>query len=93
VISTDVGESLKEICVEISKRYEIHFVEIGYEENHVHLLVQSVPKLSVTKIVGTIKSITAKEVFRLHPEIKQKLWGGNARQVDIMAIRKLFSNI
>jgi len=77
VISREVGESLKETCVEISKRYEIHFVEIGYEENHVHMLVQSVPKLSVTMIVGTIKSITGGELFRLHPEIKQKLWGGH----------------
>jgi len=77
VIGEDVGGSLAKTCMEISERYEIHFVEIGYEENHVHLLVQSVPMLSVKKIVGTIKSITAKEVFRLHPEVKQKLWGGN----------------
>ncbi|WP_025125657.1 transposase, partial [Myroides odoratimimus] len=25
----------------------------------------------------TIKSITAREMFRIHPEIKQLLWGGN----------------
>ena len=25
----------------------------------------------------TIKSITAKELFRLHPEVKHQLWGGN----------------
>ena len=29
VITKDIGESLKEICLQISKRYEIHFVEIG----------------------------------------------------------------
>ena len=28
-------------------------------------------------IVRTIKSITAKELFRLHPEVKNQLWGGN----------------
>ena len=77
VIDQQVGGSLKQVCVEISERYEIHFVEIGHEEDHVHFLVQSVPKLSVSKIVGTIKSITAKELFRRHPSIKQKLWGGN----------------
>ena len=46
-ITKEIGESLKEICLQISDRYEIHFVEIGYESNHVHFLVQSVPKLSV----------------------------------------------
>jgi len=40
-------------------------------------LIQSVPKISVEIIVRIVKSITAKEIFRLHPEIKSKLWGGD----------------
>jgi putative transposase len=62
--------------VEISKRYEIEFLEIGTDKNHVHFLVQSVPKYSPTKIIQTIKSITAREIFARHPELKKKLWGG-----------------
>lgn len=31
---------------------------------------------SPTKIIRTVKSITAKEIFKKHPEVKQKLWGG-----------------
>jgi len=77
IISKEIGESLKEICLQISERYEIHFVEIGYEPNHVHFLVQSVPRLCVSEISRTIKSITAKQLFHRHPEIKVKLWGGN----------------
>jgi REP element-mobilizing transposase RayT len=77
VISRAIGETLKEICIEISERYEIHFIEIGYESNHVHFLVQSVPKLSVSEISRIIKSITAKQLFQRHPEIELKLWGGN----------------
>lgn len=33
--------------------------------------------MSSTEIVGTIKSITAKEIFRLCSYVKKKLWGGN----------------
>jgi len=76
VFSEVVDNTLKEICLEISKRYQIHFLEIGTDDNHVHFLVQSVPTYSPTKIVTTIKSITAREVFRLNPEVKQKLWDG-----------------
>ena len=68
--------SLKEICLEISKRYEITFIEIGTEEDHVHFLVQSAPSYSPSKIVQIIKSIIAKQMFKKHPEIKKKLWGG-----------------
>ena len=50
-ISKEVGETLKQVCFEISERYEIQFVEIGYETDHVHFLVQSVPSYSVSKMV------------------------------------------
>ena len=36
VITSKIGETLKRICFEISDRYEVHFVEIGYEPDHVH---------------------------------------------------------
>ena len=72
-----VQESIKAICIGISLRYEINFLEIGMERDHVHFLVQSVPAMSVTRIVSTIKSLTAREIFRKHDEVKQKLWGGN----------------
>ena len=62
--------------MEISKRYEIEFLEIGTDADHVHFLVQSVPMMSPKEIVQTIKSITAKEIFRTCPEVKKQLWGG-----------------
>jgi REP element-mobilizing transposase RayT len=49
-------------------RFEITFFEIGTEGGHVHFLVQSVPRYSPAKIVRTIKSITAKAIFKKHPE-------------------------
>ena len=76
VVTAEVDEKLKEICQEISLRYEIEFLEIGTDSDHVHFFVQSVPTYSPTKIVRTIKSITAKEVFRQMPEVKKQLWGG-----------------
>jgi len=76
VITEEVGNSLKQICLGISERYEVEFIEIGHEPNHVHFLVQSVPNYSLTEMVRMLKSITAKQLFQLHPEIKEILWGG-----------------
>ena len=76
IFTTDVEDKLKEICEEIALRYEIEFLEIGTDQDHVHFLVQSVPTYSPTKIVQTIKSIIAKEIFRQMPQVKEKLWGG-----------------
>ena len=76
-ITDIIGESLKSICMEISARYEIHFIEIGHEPDHVHFLIQSVPAYSVSEIVLKLQSLTARELFRLDPEIKKQLWGGS----------------
>jgi len=76
VFTEVVEQTLKQTCIGIEKRYEIYFIEIGSDEDHVHFLVQSVPMISPRQIVQIIKSITAKEIFKLHPEVKKLLWGG-----------------
>jgi putative transposase len=76
VFSDHVDEVVREACLEIAKRYEIVFLEIGTDKNHVHFLLQSVPMYSPTKIVQTVKSLTARHVFAQAPEVKKQLWGG-----------------
>lgn len=76
VINQKVDEILKEVCLEIARRYQIEFIEIGTDKDHVHFLIQSVPTYSPTKIIQRVKSLTAREIFKRAPEVKQKLWGG-----------------
>ena len=76
VFDASVDTVLKEVCLEIAKRYAIIFLEIGTDKDHVHFLIQSIPTYSPTKIVKTIKSITAREVFKRVPAVKKQLWGG-----------------
>ena len=71
-----IDNELREICLEISKRYEIDFIEIGADKDHVHFLIQSVPKYSPSRLAQLIKSITAKQIFKRCPEVKKELWGG-----------------
>jgi len=76
VFSDSVDITLKDICLEISKRYQIYFLEIGTDDDHVHFLVQSVPMYSPTKILTIIKSITAREILSKNREVKKQLRGG-----------------
>ena len=77
VIDKEVDETLKKVCLEISVRFEIVFLEIGTDKDHVHLLIQSVPRMSASEIAKKIKSITAREIFRRCPHVKKQLWGGS----------------
>jgi REP element-mobilizing transposase RayT len=76
VITEEVDKELREICLGIEARYEIKFLEIGTERDHVHFPVQSVPVYSPEQIVRTIKSIRARKIFERCPEAKKMLWGG-----------------
>ncbi len=49
VFSDEADKVLQEVCLEISKRYEITFLEIGVDKDHVHFLVQSVPVYSLKR--------------------------------------------
>ena len=75
-ITEEVCKTLKEVCDGIEERYEIKFIEIGTDKDHVHFLVQGIPDMSVRTIVQTVKSITAREILSKHKEIKKILWGG-----------------
>ena len=76
VFDTRVDEELKNVCIEIGERYQVKFLEIGTDKDHVHFLVQAVPAYSVTKVVTLIKSLTAREILKRCPHVKKQLWGG-----------------
>lgn len=76
VLTEAVKETLLEVCNGISEGYEVYFVEIGLDEDHVHFLIQSIPMNSVMMIFKTIKSLTARYIFMKNPEVKKKLWEG-----------------
>lgn len=76
LISEDYINYMKAILNEIQKRYFLTPETIGFDEDHVHILMQSAPRYSPSRVMQIIKSITAREMFKRFPEIKEELWGG-----------------
>lgn len=77
IFSPEVDEKLKEICLAIQERHEIHFLEIATDEDHAHFLIQSVPMYSPKKLTQIIKGITARKFFEWKHELKKQLWGSS----------------
>ena len=71
-----IEKKILDLSEEISERYEIDFEQIGCDKNHIHILCSFHPKYSIGEMVRTFKSITAREIFKTFPEVKQDLWGG-----------------
>ena len=71
-------ENLKAIIRKIGYDYNIDIVELEVPEDHIHMVVRSEPKISPSRIMQTIKSISARNFFKLYPEIRKKyFWGGH----------------
>ena len=76
LLDKDIEHKIKTISREIQERYEITMESIGLDLNHIHLLCSAHPKYSIGVIVQRYKSITARELFKSFPHLKQDLWGG-----------------
>ena len=92
VMSEHVDNVLREACLEIEKRWEIVFLEIGMDRDHAHFLIQSVPTYSVTKIVTTVKSVIAREVFAKAPHRSQIIHRLNSAREPCVAAGFFYQN-
>ena len=76
LITSEVFEFLKSIFTEISERYFLNFHAIGTDADHLHILVEAAPRYSPSRVMQICKSITAIQVFKHFPELKDYLWNG-----------------
>ena len=68
---------LKAVIEKIGCDYDIEIVELEIPVDHIHMVVRSVPKICLSDIMQIIRSLSAREFFRLHSEIKKRyFWGG-----------------
>lgn len=69
--------TIKQICKDIEDRFYIKFETMGFDEDHVHFLIEAMTTTySPAKIFQIVKSISARELFKRHPIIKRELYHG-----------------
>ncbi len=71
-----IRERAEQLMGEICEEYGFEIQEMEVAEDHVHLLVSFHPKHSIGEVVRTLKSISARLLFREYPRIKRRLWSG-----------------
>jgi len=76
VLPGNVGQFVAHTIYEVAERYDFTVEELAVMPDHVHLFASAPPDVSPAKLIGVVKSITAREAFRRFPSIKRQLWGG-----------------
>ena len=68
---------MRGIFAQVCKDFEAELVEFDGEDDHVYLLVNYPPKVSVSSLVNSLKGVSSRMIRKKHsPSIRRKLWAG-----------------
>jgi putative transposase len=77
VFTKNILETLRVVFTQVCADFESQLVEFDGEDDHVHLLVNYPPKVSVSALVNSLKGVSSRMIRQKgYPSIRQKLWGG-----------------
>jgi len=76
VLSDDVSARLKDINLSVAKEFGITIIEQETDRDHIHILFSSKPTVQVSKLVNSLKSVSARLLFREFPGLREKLYNG-----------------
>jgi putative transposase len=76
VFTSEMLDTLKEICNETCEQMDCELLEFGGEHDHVHLMVSVHPKIALSLLIGKLKGKSSYMLRRKYwAAIKKKLWG------------------
>ena len=76
LLTPEIADYTKELFERIAEEYGLIIDTREVVEDHVHIFLEAPPRLSPSRIVQILKGISARELFRQFPHLRQRLWGG-----------------
>jgi putative transposase len=75
LLQGQVAERLKELLQECADMNRWQIEELNIQKDHIHILVQMRPEVSVSKMVQLFKGSSSKVIREEFPDLKEFLWG------------------
>lgn len=76
LFTADKLEALKEYFATVARQMDFQIIELEGEKDHIHLLIEYPPKLSISKIVNALKGVSSRMLRKEYPELTKikSLW-------------------
>ena len=68
------GDFVKGSIIDISRKSDFMISEMEVDQDHIHLMIESEPKLSPLQIVRKLKQETTVRMWKSHPELERHFW-------------------
>lgn len=75
VLTGEIEEALKVMLQEICEMHSARILAMETMPDHVHMLVDSPPKLLLPDFIKTLKGISARRIRERYPGVRRLLWG------------------
>lgn len=76
VFTNAILEDMHSIFAEICRKFEGELVEFDGEDDHVHLLVNYPPKITISSLVNSLKGVSSRILRKRHKDIENRYWKG-----------------
>ena len=76
ILTPEIADYAKQVFRKTAEEYDMIIDTVEVVEDHVHIFLEAPPRLSPSRIVQILKSISARELFRQFPRLRRQLWGG-----------------
>lgn len=76
VFTDAILKDIEVIFNNVCKDFDAELVEMNGETDHVHLLLNYSPKVSISKLVNSLKGVSSRLIRKQHPELAQYYWKG-----------------
>ena len=78
VFTKEILDDLQSIFKEVCNDFESRLIEFDGEGDHVHLLIHYPPKVSISKLVNSLKGVSSRLIRKKeYFSVKNALWGGS----------------
>ena len=77
VLTDGLDTECREMLQKLAKEYRFQILTMEVMPDHIHLLVDCKPQFFISDMIKIMKGNLARQMFLVHPELKQKLWGGH----------------
>ena len=77
VLSDKLAARLKAINLDVAKSFGIEIIEQETAGDHIHILFSGKPQIQASRFINSLKSVSARLLFRDFPELRQILRHGH----------------
>jgi putative transposase len=76
ILRGDLRDFVDQSFREVAKNHDFEIEEMEIAEDHIHIFLGFPPKYSISEVVKRLKGASVRAIFKMYPEVKRELWGG-----------------